>query len=631
MLVFMRKHAGTWMIKVLLAAIVVVFVFWGVGSWTSQREGRLATVNGEVISQEAYRTAYNRMLDQARQSFGAGLSDELLKTLQLPQQALEQLIDRTLLRQSAERLKLRVTDEELARSIRGIEAFKSTGTFDPSRYRQVLSLNRLTPEAYEAGQRESLLIEKLLRVVTDSVKVSEIEAEEWYKWNNSTVRVDYVLVDPERYSKLNVTAEEIAQYFDTHRESYKTEPEVKARYVLFKPEDYLGKVSVTAEEAREYYDTNPARFEIAPTVEARHILIRVGADAAPDAVEAARLKIEDILKQVREGKDFAELAKQYSEDGTKDRGGALGAFSRETMVKPFADAAFALKPGEVGEPVRTQFGWHLIKVEKVNEGRTRSFEEAREEIESQLKRERARGLAFDEAEAVYDAATGTGDLAGPVAARKLNMVTTDFFTRRGPVKGLAQAGRFAQTAFELAPGDISEVMELGDSYGIMQVAETRPSRVPELSEVEAAVRKDLIRDKQVEEAGKDAKAILADVKAGVSMAQAAKKIGLAQKATDYFKRSDAVAELGNSAEAVQAAFTLSAGSPLIEEPLKTPKGFLVLRFGERRTPPMEDFPKEKSKIEEQLLQQKKFKAWEAWLEQLRKAGDIERRKDLLNS
>ncbi len=350
MLVFMRKHAGTWMIKALLAAIVVVFVFWGVGSWTSQDAGRVATVNGEVISQEAYRTAYNRMLDQARQSFGAGLSDELLKTLQLPQQALEQLIDRTLLRQSAERLKLRVTDEELARSIRGMEAFRSTGTFDPRRYQQVLSLNRLTPEAYEAGQRESLLIEKLLRVVTDTVKISEIEAEEWYKWNNSTVRVDYVLVDPERYSKLSVSAEEISKYYDGHRETYKTEPEAKARYVLFKPEDYLDKVSLTAEEAREYYDMNPERFEVAPTVEARHILIRVGADAAPDAVEAARLKIEDVLKQARAGKDFAELAKQYSEDGTKERGGALGAFSREAMVKPFADAAFALKAGRDQRP-----------------------------------------------------------------------------------------------------------------------------------------------------------------------------------------------------------------------------------------------------------------------------------------
>ncbi len=210
------------------------------------------------------------------------------------------------------------------------------------------------------------------------------------------------------------------------------------------------------------------------------------------------------------------------------------------------------------------------------------------------------------------------------------MLTTEFFTRRGPVKGIAQSTPFTKAAFELAAGDISEVMDLGDSYGLMQVAETRPSRVPELSEVESAVRKDLIRDKQVEEARKDAKAILADVKAGVSMEQAAKKIGLAPKATDFFKRSDAIAELGNSAEAVQAAFTLSEGSPLIEEPLKTPKGFCAMRFGGRRTPPLEDFPKEKTKIQEQLLQQKKFKAWEAWRDQLRKAGDIERKKDLIS-
>jgi peptidyl-prolyl cis-trans isomerase D len=629
MLDFMRKHAGTWMIKVLLAAIVVVFVFWGVGSWTSEREGRVATVNGDVISLEEYRSAYNRMLDQARQNFGAAMSDELMKSLQLPQQALEQLIDRALLRQSAARLELRVTDEELARSIRGIEAFRSSGVFDPRRYQQVLSLNRLTPEAYEAGQRESLLIEKLLRVVTDTAKTSEIEAEEWYKWTHSTVKIDYVLVDPGRYEKLGASAEEISQYFDRARESYKTEPEAKVRYLLFKPENYLEKVPVTPEEAREYFEANPERFEVPKTVEARHILVKVGAEAAPEAVEEARVRIQDVLKLARAGKDFAELAKQHSEDGTKEIGGALGAFRREAMVQPFADAAFALTPGEVSEPVRTRFGWHLIKVEKVNEGRTRGFEEVRAEIDGQLRRERARSLAFDEAEAVHDAAYGTGDLAGPAAARKLNLLTTEFFTRRGPVKGVEPGTRFAQAAFELATGDISEVIEDGDSYALLQVVETRPSRVPELAAVEPAVRRDLMREKQAEAAGKDAQAILADVKAGVSLEQAAKKFGLEPKTTDYFKRGDSIAEFGNAAEVVQAAFTLSEGSPLPAEPLKTPKGYCVPRFGGRRTPPPEDFPKEKAKIQEQLLQQKKFKTWEAWLEQLRKAGAIERKQDLI--
>src|SRR5512135_768859 len=125
MLDLMRKHAGTWMIKILLGAIVVVFVFWGVGSWTSHQRGIIATVNGQSISQEDYRAAYNRLVDQARQNFGNSLSEDLLKSLQIPQMALDQLIDRALLRQAADRLKLEVTDEELAGAVRSVPAFQS--------------------------------------------------------------------------------------------------------------------------------------------------------------------------------------------------------------------------------------------------------------------------------------------------------------------------------------------------------------------------------------------------------------------------------------------------------------------------------------------------------------------------
>jgi len=198
MLDLMRKHAGTWLIKVLLAAIVVVFVFWGVGSWTSHQQGIVATVNGQSISQEDYRASYNRLVDQARQNFGNSLNDDMLKSLQLPQMALDQLIDRALMRQAAERMRLEVTDEELSLSVRAVPAFQSNGSFDRRRYQQVLSLNRMTPEAFEAGQRESMLIEKLSRVITDGVKVSDSEAEEWYRWSNAEAKVDYVCLDTDR-------------------------------------------------------------------------------------------------------------------------------------------------------------------------------------------------------------------------------------------------------------------------------------------------------------------------------------------------------------------------------------------------------------------------------------------------
>ena len=627
MLYLMRKHAGSWMVKILLGAIVVVFVFWGVGSYTQQQAGILATVNGDVISWEEHRSETNRLLEQVRQNFGAGLNDELLKALQLERQALNQLIDRTLLRQAAARLRLQVSDEELSRSVRGIAAFQSAGAFDAKRYQQMLSLNRWSPESFEAMQREALLTSKIQGLITDGIKVSEHEIRDWYAWDNAQVRIDQARIAAQAYTQVGATPEETAQYFERRAESYRTEPEVKVRYVRVSSAAAREKVAATDAELREEYDANPDRFVVPKTVEARHILIRTAADAPAEAVAAAREKINGILSEIRSGRDFAELAKQYSEDeGSRGEGGFLGAFRKEAMVAPFAEAAFALAPGQTGEPVRTQFGWHLIKVEKVNEGRTRSFDEVKSEIAERIASERARNLAYDEAEAITDAAAATGDLGAAAAARGVEVLTTDFFTRQGPIPGIEQVAEFAQAAFQLPAGQVSDILELGGDYVVLQVADQRPARIPELAAVEARVRQDLIREKQAEQAGQDARALLAELKAGVAFEQAAKKIKASVHTTDFFKRSGSP-EAGVAPEVARAAFELSERDPLPPEPIKTSDGYAVIRFRERKPPPAEGLDAERDQIRSRLLQQKKSAAWSAWLEQLRKESVIDLKKE----
>ena len=630
MLDFMRKHAGTWMIKALLAAIVVVFVFWGVGSWTSRQQGIVATVNGHSISQEEYRIAYNRLVDQARQNFGSNLSDDLLKSLQLPRMALDELIDRALLRQAAERMKLAVTDDELARSVRSIPAFQSNGSFDGYRYRQVLSMNRMSPESFEASQRDSLLLEKLSRVVTDGVKVSDREVEEWYNWSNAEAKVDYVCFDTDRYKDAPVTAEEIAAHYDKNKESYRTQPEISVRYLAFAPDAFTAKVPLTDAEVRDYYEANAQRFEIPKTVEASHILIRLPADADAAAVQAAERRIQDVLKLAREGKDFGDLARQYSEDeGTRNQGGSLGAFPREAMIQPFADVAFGLPPGQVSDPVRTRFGLHLIKVSKVNEGRSRSFEEVKPEIESMLKRERARTLAYDEAEATYDAAAAAGnDLAAAAAARKLQLKTTGFFTRSAPPQGIGPGEQFAQAAFALNAGELSEIQDFGGEYYLLQVADTHPARIPELAAVEAKVRQDLTLEKRREAARKDAQALIAEVDKGTTLEQAAKQRSLARRTSDFFKRRDPVGELGSEPEINRVAFDLPETRKPASEPVQTSKGFCVIQLVERRPPAAEGLEKERAQIADRLLQQKKYRFWESWMNELRDSGRIDRKADV---
>lgn len=630
MLSLMRKHAGSWLIKVLLGGVAITFISWGGYQMTSQRSGRAATVNGETITAEDYRLTYKRLIQQVQQRFGSSLNEEMIKAMDLPKQAIDQLVNQMLMRQAASELDLRVSNEDLSRAIRSIDAFQTGGVFDPRRYRQILGSNNMTPEAFELSQRDSILIDKLSSLVTSSVKISDDEAFEWYKWNSSMVDLEFVLFEPNRYPEVAVTPEEVQQYFDGHKDSYKTQPQIRVRYLKFDPKNYVAKVEISEEEISEYYAEHPDEFQNPKTVEARHILIKVEQDAAAEAVAAARKKIEDILKKAKGGEDFAELARQYSEGPSKSKGGHLGSFRRDAMVKPFSDKAFSMQAGEISDPVRTRFGWHIIKVEKVNEATVTSLEDARDNIRKKLADENAKLLAYDAAEAVFDA-TYEGDRLETVAAdSRITVHTTEFFDRQGgPVKGVKNKSAFAKAAFELPESEISEIQDFGDGYYLLEIIEKQPSQIPELSAVEKKVRADLVQEKKKENARKDAEALLAAIKGGADMVEASKEFDLKVQSTGFFKRNDAIPNIGYDRNISSVAFELSEQNPLPQEILDGPKGYYVIKFKQRQAPSMTEFDKEKEDIKNRLLQQKRFKAFEAWLDQRKNSSEIVIEDDIL--
>jgi len=224
MLDLMRKKAGSWMIKFILGAIIIVFAFWGVGTFNARRLVTVATVDDEVITYEVYRDTYGRLLEEVRQRFGDNLDDNLLKTMNLEQIALDQLINDQLLINEAHRLGLAVTDEELARAISAVGAFQDENGFDPNRYRRVLSANRMTPEGFELNQRQAMLIGKLRALVSETVRVPEVEARQWYDFANAKVALAYVRVDPQQFNEVAVSDEEVQAYYEAHKENYRVEP-----------------------------------------------------------------------------------------------------------------------------------------------------------------------------------------------------------------------------------------------------------------------------------------------------------------------------------------------------------------------------------------------------------------------
>jgi len=622
MLRLMRKKTGSWFIKTLLGAIVVVFVFWGVGSFRAQRIGRVALVNGDQITLDEYKEAYNNLIEQLRQRFGNNLNDEMIKMLQVRKQALNQLIGNRLLVQEAQRLKFRVSDKELAGEIKQIGAFQNAGVFDNRLYENVLGRLRMTPEEFEVAQREAMLIEKLRTFITSSVKVSDEEAREWFNWTNASVNIDFVLFDPGSNKNIKPSQEEIKAFFEDHKTKYKTDAMVKVRYLHFDPDTYRSEVTIADEEIQYYYDENQEEFKTPKTVEARHILIKADKDADSETVEKTKKKAFDIMMMAKGGKDFAELAKLYSEGPSRDRGGSLGAFRKEAMVKPFADRAFSMKAGEISEPVRTQFGWHIIKVEKVNEASTLSFDEDEKKIRKKLTDERAKYLAYDIAEAVSDVSFEGDDLLQAARERNLNVLTTDFFTKKGPEKGINNPKKFASTAFNLLVMEISDIQDFEDGYYILQVIEKIPEKISEFEKVRKEVRADLVKERQDAKASKDANAFFSALKSGNSMSTESQNYNLAPTATGLYKRNDSIPKIGFEREISEAAFKLTNGKKLPEKVIKGKKGYYVIQFRERKMPEFEKFNKEKTAITQRLLQQKKSTTFAELLSQIKSQSDI---------
>lgn len=622
MLSIMRKKAGSWMLKVILGIIALVFVFWGFGRQGADKLVEIATVNGEAITKDEFDRQYEDLKEEYRRSLGQNFNEEIIEALKLKDQALESLIKKRLLLEEAQKLHFEVTDEELDAIIIRMPTFQKNGRFDENTYSRVLRFHRLTPEAFKTMQREAILIEKLRVFITSSAKVSEKEAREWYCWENAEVNIDVVQFNPGKYANIGATIEEEKSFYDNHKNTYKIEPKIKVQFIRIRPDAYRSDTDISDEMVQEYYESNPQEFDTPKTVEARHILVKVDSGVSEEIVQKAKQRALAIMKMARNNNDFAGLAKQYSDGPSGENGGYLGVFSREKMVKPFADAAFSMKAGEISEPVRTQFGWHIIKVEAVNEAVVISEKEAKRRIFKKLIEEKAKNIAYDTVDEVYDTCLDMEDLGKAAKEKGLPITTTGFFSRNMPVQQVADQKKFKSIAFNLMEGEISDIHDFKDGYYILQVTDRMPERIPELKEVRRKVRSDLIKDKQNKKAAEDAKGLLEALRNGTSMVAESRKYNLAPKSTGFFKRNDEIPNIGYEKEIPQVAFKLSKKTPLPEKAIHGKDAYYVIRLKNRKEPDDKEFYNNKNDIIKRLLAKKQSNTFELWLSQVKRESEI---------
>ncbi|MCK5100420.1 MAG: SurA N-terminal domain-containing protein, partial [Desulfobacteraceae bacterium] len=254
MLSYLRENSGSWIIKIILGLIIIIFAFFfGVGGFGPKNQGPVAMVNDQAITFEEYKDSYESMVRQIRLRFGDNYNEKILEQLNVKKSALDRLIEEKLVSTAAENFEVKVLDKELADSLNDLPYFQVDGKFDFDRYKNVLASNSMTPEMFELSQKNLLIQQKIKDFLFDTVIVSDMEALMWYKQVNTQVSINYLKFDPAQYTEINISSDDLKTYYDENKDKYQTDVKLKAEYLKFSSEDYKDTIKATEKELTQYY------------------------------------------------------------------------------------------------------------------------------------------------------------------------------------------------------------------------------------------------------------------------------------------------------------------------------------------------------------------------------------------
>jgi peptidyl-prolyl cis-trans isomerase D len=364
-------------------------------------------------------------------------------------------------------------------------------------------------------------------------------------------------------------------------------------------------------------------FKQQKEIRARHILFKLDPNAPEEEVEKVREKASAVLEKARRGDDFAALAKKYSEGPSAQKGGDLGYFGKGRMVKPFEEAAFKMKKGEISELVRTRFGYHIIKVEDVVEARTKTLKEVRGEIKKTLIDMASMDLAHEKALSLIDQMPYEVDLKEYAERHKVPVKESGYFSSSESIPDIGGDDKLRKSIFSLEKGDVSEVLEFKGKFYIIQIVEKEPSHLPELKDVKEKVKKDFSTRLATLKAKSAAEAYLAELKGGRDWKGLAKERNLTPKTTDFFARNDYIPQIGNAPDLQEAAFGLNENRSYPDGVFETDKGVIVIRFEERKGIDRAKYEEEKEDYRMSLMRIKNQVIYGDWLKGLRAQAQIE--------
>lgn len=616
MISMMRDYARS--LKFVLLIVIVVFIltsgvlfYFGTGPFEGGPSSAVAVVNGEEIPLERFRRAQTNLIAAYERMSNQRLTPELAERLGLSQQVVNELVTETVVIQGAATEGVRVSDDELRSTIQQIREFHENGRFSRDEYLKVLRRLRFDPGEFENEIRRQLVRRKMETLIKQGVKVSDEEIRQAYREQHERVRAAWAYADVKPVmAAVQVAEEDLEPYVKAHPARFSQPERLKLQYVIVSPSNLA--VTVSDAEAEAYYQEHAAEFEEPKRLRVAHVLVRVPPVGGSDAENAAKAKVEDVIKRAKGGEDFAKLAREVSEDkASAVQGGDLGFVGPGELVAPFEQAAFALDQGEISAPVRTPFGYHAIRVIEVKEGGKAALKEVASKIKETLRAQKSERAAQTRADEVRATLLSAKEL--PAEAKRLGLEAQEATFGRGDALG--EAGRDPQldeTLFGLAVGGVSTPIKTAGGFAIVKVVQHIAAGVPPVAEIRDRVVEAIKRERAERQVTDRAKALVTALGKGGDFAATAKADGFSAGSIPLFSRSQPPTERGSLPGGVlMAALQTPAGQ--VAEPVRADEGVYVVKTMERAAAPADGLEKERAELEKQVLEQKRALAWDNWI------------------
>lgn len=621
MLKAMRKNVKSlaptlWI--VIAAFIIAIFAVWGGAGrlGESRATNTIATVGKEKILAQSYYQNLRQRLETLKKEF-KDLNQKLIQQLNIPQQVFEQIIQQTLLLQTAKEMGLEASADELREKIISYPVFQKEGKFIGfEEYKKILEWNRTSISEFEESLRKEILLNKVIKVITAGITYTPEELWKNYKHNNESAEFEYVILEIEKFEyDVEPSESEIQDFFENNKTQYKIPEKREGIYSFFETEKLKNEIELAEGEIKKYYEENISQFKEPEKVKVSRIYLAF----ENKEKELVIAKAQDILERLKAGEDFSYLAKDHSMDEKAEEGGDWGFNEWKQLTSEEQKQIEKVSEGEDSEIIELEDGISILRVTEKTPAATKSLEEVTDKIKTILKDSKARELAEERVSRLEKNARKEKSLDSAAQRYGFKIKKTELLKEGESIENIDSSGIISTRLFQLKEKEISSSIHTYQGVGIVQLQKVEPSRLANLDEVKDEVKEEFKTLKKKEKALEKMKEVKGELRKK-ELEDLAEKYNLEYKTAEKHKRGQYLSVVGENSKIDELAFSL----PLKEasEPIEFEDGYILIKILGRKEVTEENFEKEKEKEEESLLEMKKNKFLQSFLIKMREIKEV---------